>query len=120
MNLDGAWQADFGSDLSGQGVVLLRNGKVLGCDHQYFYDGTYETEGNGTIKAHITVEHYAGEPRSIFGDFGPSVALVGYRVELHGVAVGGRVQLNGTINGDPDRALVIMLTRLMPVTPPTS
>jgi len=113
MNPDGAWQADFGSDLSEQSVVLLRNGKVLGCDHQYFYEGTFSIGTDGTIRAHIKVEHYAGQPRSIFGDFG-TLALVSYQTDLRGVVERGKVHLMGSINGDPNKTLVVTLTRLMP------
>lgn len=110
---DGAWRAVFGSELAGEGIVLLRNGTVLGCDHRYFYQGNYETASDGSITARIRVEHYAGEPLSIFGEF-EDLTLVSYQTELRGVEVAGAVQLNGTVTGDPGRALVVTLIRLLP------
>ncbi len=35
---DGAWQADFGSALGGRGIVLLREGRVMGPDNPFFYE----------------------------------------------------------------------------------
>jgi hypothetical protein len=31
-DFDGAWYAAFGAQLGGEGIVLLRNGFILGCD----------------------------------------------------------------------------------------
>jgi hypothetical protein len=42
-DFDGAWYAVFGAQLGGEGIVLLRNGFILGCDDQYFYEDTCST-----------------------------------------------------------------------------
>lgn len=109
---DGAWEADFGAELGGLGVLLLRRGQALGCDNQYFYAGSYTIAADGSIQARIKVEHYAGQghPNS---NVRPSVS---YIASLQGMVVDNRVQLNGIVNGDPERTLTITLTRLMPTT----
>jgi hypothetical protein len=38
---DGAWRAVYAQSLWGEGLVLLRSGKLLGCDEQYFFEGNY-------------------------------------------------------------------------------
>jgi hypothetical protein len=35
-NFDGAWRARYESEFWGEGVVVMRGGKFLGCDQQYF------------------------------------------------------------------------------------
>ncbi len=114
-SLDGAWHAVFGSALAGEGIVLLRNGTVLGCDNQYFYEGNYEPAGDSGIQARINVSHYASDrPTSIFGDFGP-LTLKRYHAELRGaLTADGSLHFRGAMNGDPDRELVVTLTRLVP------
>jgi hypothetical protein len=62
--VDGAWYAVFGSKLAGDRMVLLRNGTLLGCDNQYFYEGVYELGDDGTLRARIKVSHYCRAPGS--------------------------------------------------------
>lgn len=90
---DGAREADFGAELGGLGVVLLRRGQLLGCNNQYFYAGSYTAETDGSIQARIKVKHYAGQAHPNF-NVGPSVS---YIASLHGVMVNNRVQLNGIL-----------------------
>jgi hypothetical protein len=116
-NLDGAWYAAFGSKLAGDGMVLLRNGTLLGCDNQYFYEGAYELGDDGRLRARIDVCHYAcDQPVSIFGSF-ESLTLERFQADLQGVEVAGRLLLNGTVNGDPERTLAVSLTRFLPKAP---
>lgn len=115
-SFDGVWQADFGSLLGDRGLVLIRRDRILGCDNHYFYEGTFELEADNTIKAHVQIEHFAGQARPIFGPPGSALMLASYTAELQGVsAAHGPLQLRGVINGDSEKALVITLTRLMPV-----
>ena len=110
-SFDGAWEADFGTELGGLGVLLLRRGQLLGCNNHYFYAGSYNIAADGSMQARIKVDHYAGLAHPIF-DVGPSVSCI---ASVRGQMVGNSVQLNGTVNGDPERKLVITLTRLMPI-----
>ena len=49
-DFDGAWYAVFGAQLGGEGIVLLRNGFILGCDDQYFYEGRYVLDDDGGLQ----------------------------------------------------------------------
>jgi hypothetical protein len=50
-DFDGAWHAVFGAQLGGEGIVLLRNGFILGCDDHYFYEGSYVLDDDGGFTA---------------------------------------------------------------------
>ena len=70
-DFDGAWYAVFGAQLGGEGIVLLRNGFILGCDDQYFYEGRYVRDDDGGFRSLVKVSHYAGDRAvSVFGDSG--------------------------------------------------
>ncbi len=56
---DGAWRAVYASELFGDGLVILRNGRAVGCDHRYFFEGTYSMDNDGTLSVHVDVQHYA-------------------------------------------------------------
>jgi hypothetical protein len=84
-DFDGAWYAVFGAQLGGEGIVLLRNGFILGCDDQYFYEGRYVLDDVGGFRALVKVSHYAGDRAlSIFGEFGPFATLESFHAELRG------------------------------------
>jgi hypothetical protein len=113
MNLDGAWRAVFAESLSGAGVVILRSGKLLGCDSQFFYEGDYAAFDNGRLTAEIRVKRYAGEGRSIF--YGTEqVSPVDLYADLEGKVDGTTLlQFSGTIrNSAAAYQLSATLTRL--------
>ena len=118
-DFDGAWHAVFGAQLGGEGIVLLRNGFILGCDDQYFYEGRYVfDDDDGAFRALVKVSHYAGDRAvSIFREFGPFATLESFHAELRGAQdSNGTLQLSGGVTGDPDRRLdvAVALTRLVP------
>ena len=117
-DFDGAWYAVFGAQLRGEGIVLLRNGFILGCDDQYFYEGRYVRDDDGGFRALVKVSHYAGDRAvSIFGEFEPFATLESFHAELRGAQdSNGTLQLSGGVTGDPDRRLdvALKLSRLVP------
>ena len=117
-DFDGAWYAVFGAQLGGEGIVLLRNGFILGCDDQYFYEGRYVRDDDGGFRSLVKVSHFAGDRAvSVFGDFGPFATLESFHAELRGAQdSNGTLQLSGGVIGDPDRRLdvALTLTRLVP------
>jgi hypothetical protein len=117
-DFDGAWHAVFAAQLGGEGVVLLRNGFILGCDDQHFYEGRYVLDDAQGFRALVKVSHYAGDRAvSIFGEFGPFATLESFHAELRGAQdSNGTLQLSGGVTGDPDRRLdvALKLSRLVP------
>jgi hypothetical protein len=117
-DFDGAWYAVFGAQLSGEGMALLRNGFILGCDDHYFYEGRYGFDDDGNFRALVKVSHYAGDrAASIFGEFGPFATLESFDADLRGGQdSNGTLQLTGGVEGDPDRkfAVALALTRVIP------
>ena len=113
MDLDGAWRAVFAESLSGAGVVILRSGKLLGCDSQFFYEGDYATLEDGRLTVQIHVKYYAGEGRSIF--YGAEqVSRVDFYADLEGKVDGTTlIQFSGKIrNTVAAYQLSVALTRL--------
>jgi len=107
--------------MGGEGLVMLRNGDLLGCDNQYFYQGSYELDDDDRrLTAVVKVSHYAGDqPVSIFGTF-DSLTLESFQAELEEVYVAGVLRLHGTVTGDPVRKLLVSLMRLLPTAPALS
>ncbi len=60
----------------GSGVVLFRDGKILGGDAYLFYTGSYTSKGN-TFKGEVLVQRHTSSPDTnpLFG--GPSPVGVG-------------------------------------------
>jgi hypothetical protein len=52
----------------GIGVVLLKDGKILGGDASFFYEGSYQTGSDNSIKGTIITMHFAGDTMSAFGN----------------------------------------------------
>jgi hypothetical protein len=48
------------------GFVIMEDGKLVGGDSNYIYDGSYYKKGKAT-KARILVDNYTGRNTSIFG-----------------------------------------------------
>ena len=116
--LAGAWRQGCSRwSRSGEGIVLLRNRFILGCDDQYFYEGSYVLD-DGAFRALVKVSHYAGDRAvSIFRDSGPFATLESFHAELRGAQdSNGTLQLSGGITGEPDRrlAVAVALSRIVP------
>ena len=80
----------------GSGVILFREGKILGGDAYLFYTGTYTTKGD-TFKGEVLVQRHTSSPDAnpLFG--GPSPVGIGVsgtftdtRAEMSGTALVGK------------------------------
>lgn len=106
MPIEALWSIQFISDLGsyGGGVVIFRDGHVLGGDAQYTFSGSYEAQGDLlTVKARASL--YAGEPNSIFG------SLVSFNVTVAGKYNDREMVLDGQLMGGADNAMRIVCTR---------
>ena len=70
-NLDGVWRAVYEPEASGQGFVVLRQGRILGCDEGWFIEGSYEVVKASRLTGRIRVSRYNEAGESIFGSFRP-------------------------------------------------
>jgi hypothetical protein len=73
--IDGLWTLEFSAPrLSGAGVAVFADGRVLGGDGGYYYAGDYKVNGDG-IEATIDVVRFERNSISVFGDI-PRFQLV--------------------------------------------
>jgi hypothetical protein len=74
--LDGLWTAEFGSSVgvSGGGVAVFQDGRVLGGDDAYFYVGTYNLTGT-SFKAVLRVSPFIEGAESLFRTRGIDLTL---------------------------------------------
>jgi T3SS negative regulator,GrlR len=83
-----------GLDVASTGVVIMRDGILMGGDAYFYYTGTYSSK-NGRIKAeHIQRQHspHFGKPLLFAGrevGFGFTGTYEGDRAELYGTALVG-------------------------------
>jgi hypothetical protein len=88
-----------GIDIVAKGVVILRDGVLMGGDSVFYYTGTYTCK-NGRIKGeHIQRQHspHVGKPLLFSGrevGFGFSGTYDGDSAELYGTALVGRVSVS--------------------------
>lgn len=67
--IDGLWTVEVISNinLSGKGVLVFSNGRLLGGDEAYYYTGTYELSGQ-QIQGNVNIIRFDPESISVFGD----------------------------------------------------
>ena len=75
----------------GSGVVLFRDGRILGGDAYLFYIGSYTVRGN-TFKGEVLVQRHTSSPdvNPLFG--GPSPVGIG----VSGTFTDNTAEMNGT------------------------
>ncbi len=74
--MEGLWTAEFGSStgIFGGGVVVLKDGKIMGGDGGHYYLGEYTLDGN-TLRATIEVQPFIDNYRSVFGTMNQKLIL---------------------------------------------
>lgn len=74
--MDGLWTAEFGSSagIFGGGVVVFREGKILGGDSTYFYTGDYRLQGS-TFSATLKISPFIEGAESVFKTSGRDLIL---------------------------------------------
>lgn len=75
--IDGIWSAQFSSSLGvvGSGVVIFDNGRILGGDDAYYFNGKFITTGSRVIGTVDVVQHQSGQ-QSIWGGVSSLVLIV--------------------------------------------
>ena len=74
--MDGLWTAEFGTSTGGfgGGVVVFRDGKVLGGDATYFYVGEYKFKGKD-FEARLKSSPFVKGAESVFKTTGQDLTL---------------------------------------------
>ncbi|MGE0211342.1 MAG: GrlR family regulatory protein [Parvibaculaceae bacterium] len=104
---NGLYKIDFETQRGGgQGVVVLKDGRIWGGDSGWFYVGTYEQTGDRfkarvKISAHTKHEHITSV-----------VGMDSADLKLKGTAEGDAVTTTGIAKQAPDITFVAKLERL--------
>ncbi len=74
--LDGLWTAEFGSSVgvSGGGVAVFQDGRVLGGDNAYVYVGSFKFSGR-SFSATLLVSPFIDGAESVFRTTGKTLTL---------------------------------------------
>jgi hypothetical protein len=107
---DGDYVVWFKSDRGdGTGQIRLENGKLLGCDSFFDYEGTCDTDADtfnaDTFNAVIKTKRHTDGPETVFGSDEVVIRLSGKFQEFTGSGV-------GTVDDMPDATIG---TTLIPV-----
>jgi len=104
--LDGTYKVEFTSSLGwfGAGVVSLEDGRVVGGDTSFRYEGTLSSI-SGVVTADIAVARHSGFQQSIFGD------LDRFDLDLRGQVANGLGLLTGFVRGAPALRIKLRLEK---------
>lgn len=76
----------------GSGVILFRNGKILGGDAYLYYTGSYTVKDNNTFKGEVLVQRHTtprGDDNPLFGGPAPvGIGVTGSFTETRGQMTG--------------------------------
>ena len=104
---DGLYKVSFETPLgTGDGVVVLEGGKLLGGDSMMYYVGTYSQDGNKFSAEIATNRHsHSQGMQPVFGQDRVNITL-------QGVTQGDSAQMTGTAAETPGVSFQASLTRL--------
>lgn len=108
--IEGEWSVEFiareGAGAAGidAGSITFSDGRAIGGDAHYHYDGEYELDGN-TLSGVVTVTHESGQPYTVFGP------LKEFEMDLFGTVAPDRFILTGRLTSSSDDDVAIRLTR---------
>ena len=104
--LEALWSVEFISNLGifGAGVVVFETGRIFGGDSAYYYLGSCHVK-NDTVVAEIEVNHYTGQPFSIFGH------LDKFNLKLTGKIQEPTMELQGYLVENPSMVISVRLTK---------
>lgn len=105
--IEALWSLEFESSTqrSGNGVAVLKDGRLLGGDSMMLYDGRYTVE-DGQIYALIQVSTYAPH-----GDLQSTVGLSAFTLDLRGPLNDNQIDLTGFVTQDPHRKMIVHAQR---------
>ncbi len=104
---DGLWTVEFiaMTGLSGTGVIVLNNGRLLGGDAGYYYSGKYKIRGD-VFEGEISVVRFDKNSISVFGE------LDRFGLNFKGkMQNGNRLEAVATFAENPNMQMVIKGTK---------
>ena len=107
--VDGLWIVKFyGPQGDGGGVVVLTNGRALGGDSGFVYEGTYEFKDD-VLTARVSVKNFDPAIPNVLGVPSPFTLLIDGKLKGDGI--------NGTaaLANAPDSKIVVRLTKSSPL-----
>jgi len=104
---DGLYRVGFRTNLgTGSGIILLKEGRLVGGDSGSYYLGTYRVEGSH-FTADVEINRHTSGPgvRPIFG-------IEHAKIRLEGDGAGDEAIMHGTSPDAPQIAFEAVLKRL--------
>jgi hypothetical protein len=103
--LEGLWVVQYeGTQGEGAGVVVLTNGRILGGDFGYTYEGNYFTKENW-MAATIHVANFLPNVASVLGFVGD------FDLEMKAPITGDVIKATLSVVGHPNMSIVAKLTK---------
>lgn len=106
--IEGLWTAVFSSGgIAGAGVIYLSNGRALGGDNQYFYQGSYSYEpATRRLEAKLNVSAFVKGAISVFG-----IPLSSFTLNLVGTVSGESATASGHVSELRPTSIQIQLVK---------
>lgn len=103
--IEGLWIVQYeGLQGNGGGVAVFINGKVLGGDTGYTYEGTYAVQNN-TVRARVHVSNFLPDVANVLGVVGD------FDLEIQAPLTGNRIQGAMGLVGRPGMSIAVRLTK---------
>jgi hypothetical protein len=103
--IEGLWIVQYeGLQGNGGGAAVFVNGKVLGGDTGYIYEGTYAVENNSVI-AHVHVSNFLPDVPNVLGVVGD------FDLQIQAPITGRVIQGTMALVGRPGMSIAVRLTK---------
>jgi len=103
--LEGLWIVQYeGLQGNGGGVAVLINGKILGGDTGYVYEGTYTVKDH-TLRTSVHVSNFLPEVPSVLGVVGD------FDLQMEARINGNVIQGTMSLVGNPALSIAVRLTK---------
>ena len=104
--VEGLWIVQFeGLQGEGAGVIVLVNGRALGGDEAYTYEGHYAVADTNVLNARVKVSNFRPEFGNVMGIKGD------YELEITAPVKDGVVQGTMCLIGQSDMGIAVRLTK---------
>jgi hypothetical protein len=104
--MEGFWTVVFqaAGGGTGGGVAIFRDGKILGGDSAYQYQGTYQLDSD-QLRATVQVRSFIPNVPTVFGN------TPNFTLQLEGRVKNGTGEAQGQVVGAPQLRIGIRLTK---------